>query len=109
MLFDPVASQEEVIAADNLLTSLPREMLWMFVISVLDVRNNKLTVLPTELSRMVSDFYRFGALSVTPVKRESYTQTTTAHHHQFAMRWEPTARFGTRKHEGRFHSRPHVP
>ena len=47
--------QEELIASDNLLTSLPREMLWMFVISVIDVRNNKLTAtaLPTEICRMV--------------------------------------------------------
>ena len=54
-MIDPVASQEELIASDNLLTSLPREMLWMFVISVIDVRNNKLTALPTELYRMVRD------------------------------------------------------
>lgn len=49
-------SKEELIASDNLLTSLPGEMLRMFVISVIDVRNNKLHDLPTELSRMVSEF-----------------------------------------------------
>jgi hypothetical protein len=37
------------------MTELPLEMLMgMFVLAVVDVRNNKLLEIPTELSRMVS-------------------------------------------------------
>ena len=110
-VIDPVASQEELIASDNLLTSLPREMLWMFVISVIDVRNNKLTTLPIELSRMVRDLgLAHSRLTfIVFLKKESYTKTTIAHHHRAVMRWQPTAQFGTRKHEKRYYSCPRVP
>ena len=47
--------KEEFIASNNKMTELPLEMLMgMFVLAVVDVRNNKLLEIPTELSRMVS-------------------------------------------------------
>ena len=50
--------KEEIIANDNQLKSLPKSIdLRLFVLSVLDLRNNRLTTLNTELSRLVSRGY----------------------------------------------------
>ena len=46
-------AQEEVIASNNQLEFLPHEMLRLFVLSMLDLRNNRLSKIPTELSRVV--------------------------------------------------------
>ena len=46
--------KEEIIANDNQVQFLPKSIVRLFVLSVLDLRNNRLTTLNTELSRLVS-------------------------------------------------------
>mmetsp|Transcript_18223 Transcript_18223/g.38234 ORF Transcript_18223/g.38234 Transcript_18223/m.38234 type:complete len:184 (-) Transcript_18223:1648-2199(-) len=44
--------KEQIIASDNRLSSLPQKLIRLIVISHIDVRNNRLGTIPTELSRM---------------------------------------------------------
>ena len=49
--------KEEIIANNNQLKTLPKSIVRQHVLSVLDLRNNRLTTLNTELSRLVSRGY----------------------------------------------------
>lgn len=49
------SQQEEINASDNQMRSLPQELMRLIVLSVVDVRNNRLGTIPTELSRVVSE------------------------------------------------------
>ncbi len=48
-------SQEEIVAYENRLSTIPNKLENLIALSILDVRNNSLTSIPTKLCRVVSE------------------------------------------------------